>query len=248
MATLALGSCMARFMCPNRAFKTTNDHGDGHGRKVKKKKLRELRHKGGCYCLGWAVDASWVCYMGIWTLYNPTPPTCALTCMWGDLAADPDPRNSQQLHPVKIQDTRARLLFSRHKHKHKHKHNQMADGSYQKQITSIKIQTPVCSEFGAWVLMLLSDIRFVMLQLQCVVFQLQSARYLQLAACRACCSLCAMWFVLFAARHLQLAAVVRVRVRVTVPALFSSRLVSILIVLGVHVDAWACSMGRSLYE
>ena len=57
-----------------------------------------------------------------------------------------------------------------------------------------------------------------------------------------------MWFVLFAARHLQLAAVVRVRVCVTVPALFSSRLVSILIVLGVHVDAWAYSMGRSLYE
>ena len=30
---------------------------------------RELRHKSGCCCFGWAVFASWACYMNLRTLY-----------------------------------------------------------------------------------------------------------------------------------------------------------------------------------
>ena len=49
--------------------------------------MRELSHKGGFCYVGWAMYAPWACYAAIWTLYNPKPTKCELTCL-GDLAAD----------------------------------------------------------------------------------------------------------------------------------------------------------------
>jgi hypothetical protein len=64
------GSCMARFMfvmcrlqAALTAHKPAHAHDHGHGLEVEvevqKKRgfLRELRHKGGCCCFGWAVYA-----------------------------------------------------------------------------------------------------------------------------------------------------------------------------------------------
>jgi hypothetical protein len=42
--------------------------------KQKNEFWRELRHKGGCCCFGWAMYAPWAFYMGIWALYNPKLP------------------------------------------------------------------------------------------------------------------------------------------------------------------------------
>jgi hypothetical protein len=51
--------------------------------------LRELRHKGDCYCFEWTVYCvcPMACYMDIRALYTTKPPKCALSCQ-GDLAAD----------------------------------------------------------------------------------------------------------------------------------------------------------------
>jgi hypothetical protein len=87
MVTLDRAWCV---LCALTARKPAHGHGHGHGHGQKAEKNDfwcKLRHKGGCCCFGWAVYAPWVCYMGIWALYNPKTPNCALTCQ-ADLAAD----------------------------------------------------------------------------------------------------------------------------------------------------------------
>jgi hypothetical protein len=49
---------------------------------------RELRHKGGCCYFGWALYATWACYMTLWELCVSKLPKCPLICMV-DLAGDP---------------------------------------------------------------------------------------------------------------------------------------------------------------
>jgi hypothetical protein len=54
---------------------------------------RELRHKGGCCCFGWAMYAPWAFYMGIWALYNPKLPIWPLIGLTvTDLAGDRTPQ------------------------------------------------------------------------------------------------------------------------------------------------------------
>ena len=57
-------------------------------RKQEKNKFwRELRHKGGCCCFGWAVYAPWACNMNLRALYAFKLAKCPLTCP-GNFAGD----------------------------------------------------------------------------------------------------------------------------------------------------------------
>ena len=48
----------------------------------------ELRHKGGCCWLGWAMYSPWACYMNLRTLYvSKQLAKCPLICL-GDLVGD----------------------------------------------------------------------------------------------------------------------------------------------------------------
>ena len=53
--------------------------------KMKNGCWRELRHKGGYCCFGWAPYAPWECYMGLWILCVSKLAKCPLICM-ADLA------------------------------------------------------------------------------------------------------------------------------------------------------------------
>ena len=55
--------------------------------KQKKEFWRELRHKSGCCCFGWAVYAPWACYMNVRTLHVSKLAKCLLICP-GDLVGD----------------------------------------------------------------------------------------------------------------------------------------------------------------
>ena len=55
--------------------------------KQKNEFWRELRHKSGCCCFGWAVYAPWACYMNLRTLYVSKLAKCPLICL-GDLVGD----------------------------------------------------------------------------------------------------------------------------------------------------------------
>ena len=82
---------MVRFMlllCALTARKPAHGHGHGHGQKAEKNEFwRKQRHKGDCYCFGWAVYAPWACYMHLRTLYVSKLAKCPLICL-ADLAGD----------------------------------------------------------------------------------------------------------------------------------------------------------------
>jgi hypothetical protein len=61
--------------------------------KQKNEIWRELRHKGGCCCFGWAVYAPWACYMNLRALYVSKLEKCPLICpddLVGDQTQNPE--------------------------------------------------------------------------------------------------------------------------------------------------------------
>ena len=79
------GSCMVR-LCALAAHKPA--HGHDHGQKAEKNEFwRKLRHKSDCCCFGWAVYATWACYMNLRALYVFKLAKFPLTCL-ADLAGD----------------------------------------------------------------------------------------------------------------------------------------------------------------
>jgi hypothetical protein len=60
---------------------------------------RELRHKGGCCCFGWAMYTPCAFYMGIWALYNPKLPIWPLIGL-PDLDLAGDLGAQKEAHPA----------------------------------------------------------------------------------------------------------------------------------------------------
>ena len=87
MATLALAWCA---LCALTARKLAHGHVHSHGRKAGKNEFwRELRHKSGCCCFGWAVYAPCACYMNLRALCVSKLAKCLLICP-GGLMGDPN--------------------------------------------------------------------------------------------------------------------------------------------------------------
>ena len=119
MATLDRAWCV---LCALTARKPAHGHGHGHGKKTEKNELwRELRHKSGCFCFGWALYASWAFYMNLRTLHVSKLAKCPLICL-ADLAGGlAHYTNNQQEIPT----------INKHKYKYKPKQEMRAMATWQ---------------------------------------------------------------------------------------------------------------------